>query len=43
VADFIDQRLGRPRPKRHVEHDYRRAQRPPEFGDIPNRLIANGF
>jgi hypothetical protein len=43
AANLFDQRLGRLWPKRHAEHDHRRAQRPPEFGDVPNRLLGNGF
>jgi hypothetical protein len=43
AANLFDQRLGRSRPKRHVERDHCRAQQPPEFGDVPNRLLGNGF
>jgi hypothetical protein len=43
ATDLLDQRLGRPRPKRHAERGHRRTQRPLEFGDVPDRLLADSF
>jgi hypothetical protein len=43
ATDLLDQRLGRLRPKRHAKCGHRWAQRPPEFGDVPDRLLVDSF
>jgi hypothetical protein len=41
AADLLDQHLGRPWPKRHTKRGHRRAQCSPQFGDVPDRLLAD--